>query len=54
MHDQFETELNEFVIINKNSVEDPHILWDTIKGVIKNNTTAFVSEFAIHRVRLNH
>lgn len=30
--EQFETELNKFILMNKNSVDDPIILWATTKG----------------------
>lgn len=35
--------VNNFLMINKNSVDDFQIIWDAIKGFIRNNATAFAS-----------
>lgn len=40
---QFQSELHHFLVINRNSVNDFRILWDAVKGFIRNNTTAFAS-----------
>lgn len=40
---QFEISLREFVDINKGSVEDPRVLWDSIKGFIRSNTILYSS-----------
>ena len=40
---QFITGFREFVDFNVNSVEDPRILWDAIKGFIRSNTILFSS-----------
>lgn len=41
--EQFQSELNHFLTVNKDSVDDFRILWDVIKGFIRNNSTAFAS-----------
>ncbi|KAJ0011600.1 hypothetical protein NQD34_012575 [Periophthalmus magnuspinnatus] len=41
--EQFVSELKEFVSFNKGSVDDPRILWDAVKGFIRNNATRYAS-----------
>ena len=41
--EQFKSELDFFLKINGNSVEDFRVLWDAIKGFIRNNSIAFAS-----------
>lgn len=40
---QFISEFNIFIDINKGSVGDPRILWDAVKGFIRNNAIRFAS-----------
>lgn len=40
---QFREGLKEFLSINKGSVPDARILWDTTKGFTRNNSIAFAS-----------
>lgn len=40
---KFLNELTDFVSINKSSVDDPRILWDAVKGFIRNFTVCYAS-----------
>uniref|UniRef100_A0AAR2L069 Endonuclease/exonuclease/phosphatase domain-containing protein n=1 Tax=Pygocentrus nattereri TaxID=42514 RepID=A0AAR2L069_PYGNA len=40
---QFKNELKEFITINQGSVDDPRILWDAVKGLIRNNSISYAS-----------
>ena len=40
---ELEAELEEFIKINGPSVDDPRVLWDAVKGCIRNKTISFAS-----------
>lgn len=40
---KFSSQLTDFVNVNKGSVDDPRILWDAIKGFIRNFTVCYAS-----------
>ncbi len=40
---KFSSQLTDLVNINKGSVDDPRIFWDTIKGSIRNCTVCYAS-----------
>ena len=41
--EQFQSGLREFININAGSVDDPRILWDSVKGFIRSNSTLYSS-----------
>ena len=47
---QFKSKLHEFITLNHGSVEDPRILWNALKGFIRNNSIAYAS--SINKTRL--
>ncbi len=44
-------ELNDFININMASVDDPRVLWDAVKGCIRNKTISFASHLNKARKR---
>lgn len=48
---QLKLELNEFIDINKGSVENPMFLWASIKGFLRNNAIRFSSHNKHNRLR---
>lgn len=48
---QLEYGLREFISFNKHSVEDPRILWDSVKGYIRSNCISFASNLNKTRQR---
>lgn len=40
---ELKAELDEFIKINSPSVNDPRVLWDAVKGCIRNKTISFAS-----------
>ena len=48
---ELEAELKYFIQINSTSVDDPRVLWDAIKGCIRNKTISFASNLNKSRKR---
>lgn len=44
--------LDEFIAMNKPSVNDPGILWEALKGCIRDKTIGFASN--LNKSRLQH
>lgn len=40
---ELEAELDEFIKINSSSADDSRVLWDAVKGCIRNKTISFAS-----------
>lgn len=51
---QFISELKIFVDLNKGSVMDPRILWNAVKGFIRNNATSYASHVKKSRMAKLH
>lgn len=47
----FKTELLEFISINQGTVADPRILWDAVKGFIRNFSISFASHLKKSRMK---
>lgn len=48
---ELEAELKDVIHINSASVDDPRVLWDAIKGCIRNKTVSFASNLNKNRKR---